>query len=138
MPLKSPEAVLRSALVGNAGFLALAGSRVYPLLAPKTAALPFVAYRRSGIERTQTIGGPVGTPRVRVEFGVYATTYEAARDVADAMRKVLDGYKGTVDNTEVKYVALDDESDDFVQLAGADLPAVYQVTQTYTVLWQET
>ena len=76
-------------------------------------------------------------PRVSVEYSIYGTTYEEARQVADAMRRVLDGYGGTSDNTEVKQSSLEDESDDFVQLAGADLPPVYQVTQRYYVWWIE-
>jgi len=137
MPLKSPEAVLRTALVGTAAVTALVGSRIYPVLAPASASLPFVTWRRSGIERAQTLGGPMGMPRVSVEYSIYGTTYEEARQVADAMRLVLDGYGGTADNTEVKQTSLEDESDDFVQLAGADLPPVYQVTQRYDVWWSE-
>ena len=41
-------------------------------------------------------------------------------------------------NTEVKNVSLEQESDDFVTLQGSDLPPVYQITQTYSILWQET
>jgi len=137
MSLKSPEAVLRTALVGTTAVTSLVSSRVYPVLAPASAALPFVTWRRSGIEREQTLGGPMGMPRVSVEYSIYGTTYEEARQVADAMRRVLDGYGGTSDNTEVKQTSLEDESDDFVQLAGADLPPVYQVTQRYDVWWSE-
>lgn len=138
MPAKYPEAVLRSALVANATVTALLGARVYPVLAPASAALPFVTWRRTGIERSQTLGSPMGVPRVTVEYSIYATTYEQARDVADAMRVCLDGYGGTADNTEVKQTSLETESDDFVTLAGADMPPVYQITQTYDVWWQET
>jgi hypothetical protein len=137
MPLKSPEAVLRTALVGTTAVTSLVSSRIYPVLAPASAALPFVTWRRSGIEREQTLGGPMGMPRVSVEYSIYGTTYEEARQVADSMRRVLDGYGGTSDNTEVKQASLEDESDDFVQLAGADLPPVYQVTQRYDVWWSE-
>jgi hypothetical protein len=137
MPLKSPEAVLRSALVSSTAVTSLVSSRIYPVLAPASAALPFVTWRRSGIEREQTLGGPMGMPRVSVEYSIYGTTYEEARQTADAMRLVLDGYGGTLDNTEVKQASLEDESDDFVQLAGADLPPVYQVTQRYDVWWTE-
>ena len=137
MPLKSPEAVLRTALVGSTAVTSLVSARIYPVLAPASAALPFVTWRRSGIEREQTLGGPMGMPRVSVEYSIYGTTYEQARGVADAMRVVLDGYGGTSDNTEVKQTSLEDESDDFVQLAGADLPPVYQVTQRYDVWWSE-
>ena len=137
MSLKSPEAVLRTALVGTAAVTSLVGTRIYPVLAPASAALPFVTWRRSGIEREQTLDGPMGLPRVSVEYSIYGTTYEEARQVADAMRRVLDGYGGTSDNTEVKQTSLEDESDDFVQLAGADLPPVYQVTQRYDCWWSE-
>ncbi len=137
MSLKSPEAVLRTALVGTTAVTSLVSSRIYPVLAPASAALPFVTWRRSGIEREQTLGGPMGMPRVSVEYSIYGTTYEEARRVADAMRRVLDGYGGTADNTEVKQTSLEDESDDFVQLAGADLPPVYQVTQRYDCWWSE-
>ena len=137
MSLKSPEAVLRSAMVGTTAVTSLVSLRIYPVLAPASAALPFVTWRRSGIDREQTLGGPMGMPRVSVEYSIYGTTYEEARQVADAMRRVLDGYGGTSDNTEVKQASLEDESDDFVQLAGADLPPVYQVTQRYDVWWSE-
>lgn len=137
MSLKSPEAVLRTALVGTPAVTSLVGTRIYPVLAPASASLPFVTWRRSGVQREQTLGRPMGMPRVSVEYSIYGTTYEEARQVADAMRLVLDGYGGTSNNTEVKQTSLEDESDDFVQLAGADLPPVYQVTQRYDCWWSE-
>lgn len=136
--MKSPEAVLRSALVGSTAVTTLIGTRVYPVIAPATAPLPLVTWRRTGITRSQTLGAPLGVPQVSVEYQIYAATYEAAREIADAMRVILDGYGGTVDNTIVKQTSLDNESDEFVQLQGSDLPAVYQITQTYEVWWQET
>lgn len=135
--MKSPEAVLRSALVGNTSVTSMVGTRVYPLLAPKTAALPFITWRRSGISREHTLAGPMGMPNVSVEMQSFAATYEDVRELADRVRVVLDGYGGTVNNVEVKNVSLEQESDDFVQLAGGELPPVYQVTQTFNVLWQE-
>ena len=136
--MKSPEAVLRNALATNTVASSVVSARIFPLLAPASAAMPFVTYRRAGIRRQQTLGGPMGVPQVTVEIDVYAATYEAARDAADRCRLVLDGYGGTFDNTEVKHVSLENEQDDFVQLAGADLPPVYSVKQTYDVWWQET
>jgi hypothetical protein len=38
----------------------------------------------------------------------------------------------------VRNVTLLNEFDGFVQLAGGEMPPFYSVTQTYTVLWQET
>jgi hypothetical protein len=136
--MKSPETVLRSALVASASVSALVGSRIFPILAPQTAALPFIVWRRSGISREHTLAGPMGVSTVSVEMQLLAATYEQARELADRCRLVLDGYGATLNNTEVKHVSLEQESDDFVQLAGGDLPPVYQVTQTYNIIWQET
>lgn len=135
--MKSPEAVLRTALVSTTVVTSMVGTRIYPLLAPKAAALPFITWRRAGISREHTLSGPMGMPNVTVEMQTFAATYEDAREVSDRVRLVLDGYGGTVNNTVVKNVSLENEADDFVQLAGGDLPPVYQVTQTFNVLWQE-
>jgi len=135
--VKSPESVLRAVLVDTATTAILVGNRIYPTVSPSTAALPFIAYRRSGIQRDQAFRNPVGMPRVTVEFVIYGATYNEAREVADAVRSVLDGYAGTVNNTVVDQVSLENESDDFVTLAGADLPPVYQITQTFDIRWQE-
>ena len=122
MALKSPESVARSALVADAAVSAILGNRVFPVLAPATAALPFATYRRSGVIRSQSLSGPVGVPTVQMTLDLYAETYEAVRDLADKCRLVLDGYGATLNNVEVKNVSLQNEADGFVQLAGGDLP----------------
>lgn len=136
--LKSPEAVLRSALVANSAVSALIGTKVYPVIAPASATLPFVTWRRVAVRRQQTLAAPMGMPVTSIEYSIFGSTYEQARDVADAMRAVLDGYGGSANNTEVKQTSLEQESDDFVTLAGAELPPAYQITQQYDVWWQET
>lgn len=135
--LKSPETVLCNALVTNPAVAILIGTRAYPVLAPASAVLPFVTWRRAAIDREQTLGLPAGMPRVSVDFSIYAATYQEARNVADSIRSVLDGYGGSSENTTVRQAALQDESDDFVTLSGTDLPPVYQITQRYDVMWSE-
>lgn len=137
MALKSPEAAIRNRLVTTAGVSALVGTRVYPVLAPATAPLPFVTWRRVAVSRSQSLAGPIGLATVSLSLDVFAETYEAARDIADQCRRSLDGWGGTFDNTVVSNVSLDNEADGFAQLAGGDLPPVYTVQQTYGILWQE-
>ena len=138
MALKSPEAVLRNALVANTAVAALVGSRVFPVLAPASAAAPFMCYRRSGVQRQHTLSGPMGMPTVILTLDMYAETYEAVRDLADKCRLCLDGY-GTAesDSIVVKNVSLDNEADGFAQLAGGETPPLYSVSQTYSIIWQE-
>ena len=137
MILKSPESVLWNAVISDASITSLIGHRIYPQLAPAVDALPFMTWRRTSITREQTLGLPMGVPRVSVDFIVFAETYVAARKVADAVRSVLDGYGGSFDNTEVKQCSLESESDDVVSLEGSEVPNAYAVTQTYDVWRQE-
>lgn len=138
MSFKSPEAVIRSALVSSTAVSAVVSSRIYPVIAPANAALPLITFRRSSVRRGQSLSGPIGNPTVGLDLDIYATTYEAARELADKCRTVLDGYGGTVNNVEVSNTSLDNEYDGFVQLSGGEVPPVYSVTQVYSVLWQET
>jgi hypothetical protein len=135
--LKSPEMVLRTALLGSTAVTSVVSTKIYPLLAPASAALPVVTWRRAAVNREQTLSAPMGVPRVTVEYTIYGTSYEQSRTLADAMRRVLDGYAGTSDNVQVRLATLENEADDFVTLEGADLPPVYSVTQTYDIAWQE-
>jgi hypothetical protein len=138
MPLKSPEQGLATVLVSDPAVASLVGQRVYPVIAPAAAALPFVTWRRSGVQRQQTLSGPMGMPTVTLTIEAYAETYEAVRDLADRIRLALDGYGGTpADSAVVKNVSLDNESDGFIQLTGGDLPFVYSVTMTFSVMWSE-
>jgi hypothetical protein len=136
MTAKYPEAVLRTALVGSTAVTSFVSAKIYPLVARASDTLPWITWRRTGITREQTLGLPMGVPRVSVEYTIHSGTYEQARNISDAMRRVLDGYGGTVDNTTVSQVSLEDESDDLVTLAGSDVP-VYQITQSYDIWWQE-
>ena len=138
MSLKSPERLIGDALVASPAVAELAGDRVYPVIAPASAALPFVTWRRQAVQREATLTGPSGVATVTLAVDIYATTYEGVRELADRCRVVLDGFGGSLGNwISVRNVSLLNESDGFVQLAGGDLPPVYSVTQTYTILWQE-
>lgn len=138
MSLKSPEAVLRNALVTNADVQALIAGRIYPLryTGPEKIEFPVVIWRRARIIRIPTMGGPAGLPKVTVEMNFYGSTYESARDLADKARRVLDGFAGSFNNVVVEQSTLEDESDDLVEVEGSEA-SLYVVRQQYDVFWQE-
>ena len=139
MALKSPEAAVRSALVDHATVAAIIGTRIYPVIAPASAAAPFATYRRSAVQRSQSLSGPTGVTTVILSLDLYAESYQAVRELADVCRVALDGYGGvTADSVLVNNVSLDNEADGFAQLAGGEAPPLYSVSQTYSILWQET
>ena len=134
--MRTPEKAIADRLQADAAVAGIIAGRVYPVIAPASAGLPFATWRRAAVQREQTLGGPLGMPTVTLAVDLYAEGYEAVRELADAVRACLDGFTGAVGNSyTVSLVSLRNESDGFVQLAGGDLPPVYSVTQTYTILW---
>jgi len=140
MPFVCPEKAVADALVADTAVAAILGDRIYPVIAPEEAALPFATWRRQAVVRETTLGNTgTGLPTVTLALELYARSYEEVRELADACRAKLQGWGTAVANSpSVRHVALVNESDGFVQLAGGDLPSIYAVTQTYTILWQET
>lgn len=134
---KIPEQLVVDQLENDPDVAALLGGRIYPVIAPASAALPFATWRRQSVTREMTLNGPLGMPTVSLAVDIYAESYAAVRQIADRVRAVLDGFRGGSGNyMHVSIVSIQSESDGFVQLAGGDLPPVYSVTQTYNVLWQ--
>lgn len=134
---KIPEQLVIDQAENDPDVAALLGGRIYPVIAPASAALPFATWRRQSVTREMTLSGPLGVPTVSLAIDIYAESYAAVRDIADRFRAALNGFSGSMGNyIQVAIVSLQSESDGFVQLAGGDLPPVYSVTQTYNVLWQ--
>lgn len=139
MSLKSPEAVLRNALVTDTAVNALISGRIYPLryTGPAKIQFPLIVWRRARVLRSLGMSGrPGGEPQVTIELHHYGQTYESVRDLADKARRVLDGFGGTFDNTTVRQVSLEDEADDLVEVEGAE-DSLYVVRQQYNLFWQE-
>ena len=136
--LKTPEMVLHNAITSDASITSHVGYRVYPHLAPAVDDLPFVSWRRVAIRREQTLAFPMGVPTVQLEYLIFAESYLESRQIADAMRAVLDGFTGSFDNTTVRHTMLDSEEDQVISLDGSEVPNAYAVSQTYEIMWQET
>lgn len=66
-------------------------SRIYPGVAPESAALPLIEYNMVGETKISTIAG-VGDPaNERVQISCHAATYDGANALADAVYAALEG-----------------------------------------------
>ena len=90
----SIETTLYSTLSNNAGVVALVSTRIYPVLAPESAALPYVDYQNVAGSRISTLPGVGDAIRARIQMNCNATTYAGAVALADAVIAALagDGY----------------------------------------------
>ncbi|MGM9687521.1 MAG: DUF3168 domain-containing protein [Alloprevotella sp.] len=109
--------VVRGLLCSDAGVRGIA-RKVFPVVVGE-ARLPYVAYRRVGLEQ-DAVKGSAGSDAVRVEVLCFAESYEGSLELAEAVRRVLDGARGVRDGLVMRSCVLVDaeegyEGDAFVQ-----------------------
>ena len=135
----SPEKHVFQRLVTTPEVATLIGFQVYPIAVPKNAVLPFCVYKRNNIAREPTMAGPLYVPVVHLQIASWALYYDAARELADAVRLALDGRTGTLAGVTISDMRLVSETDDYLDPAavGAQLPPAYEVRQLFQIRWSE-
>ena len=81
--------------------------------------------------------GPIGMVNASYQINSYAETYAAARELAEEVRKAMDGYSGTVNSRKISGIFLEDEGDLIITQAGTDKLKRHAKRQTYTVWYHE-
>lgn len=107
------EEALKALLVADAGVNAVVAGRVYPVMHPQGAGLPAVVYRRVSGVRVGQHGTVSGLARPRFQFDCLATTYAAAKGLANLVRVALDHYSGTPSSVHVDAILIENEMDGF-------------------------
>jgi hypothetical protein len=129
-----PEQWLKAAAEAAGGCLA------WPMEAPEGAALPYIVYGRTSTTRERGMAPsplrPV-SPLAQFQVIVYASSYFAAKTLADAVRLALDNFNGAAHGVTIRHCLITEEQDappDYLE--GQDKPT-FAVEQTYQIRWEE-
>ena len=109
---------LRSYLVADTtGVYATVGTRIYQNSVPAEAALPFIWFRRRGVEYLDILGETETTPyREFFDFECVADNLDDADTLGDAVRTRLHGATGTIPSSgsnAYQWVDVNDQIDDY-------------------------
>mgnify|MGYP003115321468 CR=1 FL=1 len=88
------EAELRTFLLGGATIAGKVAQRVYPQVLPQNVVYPAISYEPVSKPRLRDIEGPTGRALPRIRISCWAKTFVAAKELADDVRRRLDGYRG--------------------------------------------
>jgi len=93
----------------------LIGSSIdlYPGRATQAAKAPFVVYAITSLEPSPTKQAATGIDTYLVRVNVYDEVLADAEDIADAIRLILDNYRGTVGTETVDGIRMQNESTDY-------------------------
>lgn len=100
----------------DAAVAALVGTRIYPDLAPQEPEPPLLVYQRISTPRDYSQSGETGLVNPRFQITCVAKTTTQLRNLADAVRFRLNGFKGTMSSgpgVSVGAVFLDNEVESY-------------------------
>jgi len=104
-----------------------AGARIYPRL-PQSVTFPAVRYQRIDTLRKHSLDAEVGVTEATIQLDCMATSYSAAKTLADEVRTILHGYTGALGTLTAHLVSLQSEND-FYEQEGDNV--THWVTQRY-------
>jgi hypothetical protein len=126
-------------LAATASVAALVGTRIHPLVIPQRIAatsqrVPAVVYSISGVDRAVSYCGTDRLVRSTLGIDCYAAGYDAARELATAVRTALVDFSGPMGSSTVVPVRTCNIETEF-DLMDIE-PGLYRVSQQWTI-WHE-
>lgn len=108
--MTSIEAAFYAYITAQTSVTSLVGTRVYQDIMPQRASYPAVVYSLIGEERADgysfgtTVNGQV---EARLQVASWAATAVSARRIYDAIRRLVNGFKGTWGENTIQSVFID-------------------------------
>lgn len=127
------ETGLFALLSADSNLEQLIGGRVYPVIVPQNSAVPHVCFEQTGREGNDPTVCNVSTSvQKEYEISSRSKSYFEAKEVADAVRVILNNFSGLMGETAVDRVLLQNEQDLF-----DPEPGLFRVSQTFVIYYQE-
>lgn len=136
MPSTPIDAPLYTLVKNATDVVAIVGTRIYAVQAPQGTALPFVVFAREDGDRRDFghMTGHTGIVRATYTFSCLATRLETCRNLARAVRRVLQYAKGSgIRHARV----VQDQDFQEAPTSGEQLPT-YRTDITVEVIYVET
>ena len=131
------EAALPSILINDTAVNMLVGDGIYPNIIPQGADIPAITYQQISGPRVHDMQGPNGMVKARWQINCWAADYAKAKELAGAVRLVLDGYSGTALQTVIDVIHLINEGDMPEMAPGTDELARYGKYLDFIVWFRE-
>lgn len=74
----------------------LVGVKVYPVLVDPRKSLPWIGYELTSADPYMSMAGESGYVKSRITITSWAASKSAARALSEALRNVLNGFRGTM------------------------------------------
>jgi hypothetical protein len=137
MAVDTIEKLIFSVLSNDGTVSGLVAARIYPMVVPRNASYPAITYQQTAGDREHTMAGPIGMVDSRFVINCWATTYNGARALSDAVRIALDGNSTDVGSQALYVIFLENETDTVEQKDGVRELRRFAKQLDFTVWFKE-
>ena len=109
---------MSSLQIGKAIYAILARNnitKVFPLVADEGTTFPFVVYKRSGLEPSDTKDRYNFSELATLDIIVAANTYEESISLAERIKDILEHSRGAYNGINIGGITLDDADEDYLE-----------------------
>jgi hypothetical protein len=90
------EQALLTKLTGTAALTALVGERIELVRPRQDIEAPYIALQKISDVHGKVFAAPEKLQTARFQLSIFASTYKACKDIADAVQTAIDGFTGTM------------------------------------------
>lgn len=106
------ESAVRTRLLGSAALAGLGVTRIEAAPANQPLVPPMITYQRIASTTSRTMEGLAGPHRPRIQIDCWATSYVTAKQMAEAVRQSLEGWRQAAGaNEAIRGTFLDGDRD---------------------------
>jgi hypothetical protein len=133
------RAALVARLNADPNLSALVADRIYPQAIPQSnAAYPAVGFRVPDNDRDHHLDGVAGVASARVELWAESPVYSECDAVAEALRRLFDGFVGVLGgDVTVTETTSAGEGDDYFEPADGSDAGTHQIALEYLFRYRE-
>ena len=131
------ENAIYTMLTGDVTTAAIVTDRVFPNILPQGQLMPCLTFQQISGPRDLTANGPSGLVFARYQINAWARTYKSAKELAMAVRLVMNGFSGTIDSVQIQLIKLSGEGDIPVMPAGTDVLMRFGKRLDFTICFGE-
>lgn len=94
-------------LAADTSVTALVSTRIYDTRAPQAPAKPYIVCQEISATRAPDLSGSSGAVNTLMQVSCRGVSAISARSVGEQVRDLMDGYRGTMGSTDVRFCNLD-------------------------------
>ena len=136
----SLSAAIYNHLINDSAISGIVSTRIYPDVAPSSAAVPYIVFLLVSRQTDHHLGGVTGTQHARVQIDSYESSSPRRGALSAAIKARCDGWAATRDGAmgslDVRSMILESDSDIFEQIDDGSEEGLYRNRADYLVSYK--